>query len=280
MVEDTPTSSNGTTDGIPHKMNIMLLTNCWNDKNERIIISVGENAASYKWMHERSASYYGKLNKICSLALLLLSTGLSAETTIGITSENTILNTITNIVTYLVTVLSVLINFFKFEKTREQHLSSAIEFSKLYHDIQQQMCMYRRFRKNAITYVSDTLKLYDTLVLNGPNVTQRIVSNFKKTFKTSDIAIPDIADRIEKIELATETQGDMLDNNNNVNNTNQNLINNNLNTIHNVFQISGDITDKDIEQASPTTMKYFKERYLAGKSDFEMQRFLKHSDYD
>jgi hypothetical protein len=56
--ETTNEEPNNVPSTIPDKLDLIALNNGWNDKNERIIISIGENAASYKWMHERSASYY------------------------------------------------------------------------------------------------------------------------------------------------------------------------------------------------------------------------------
>lgn len=64
---------------VPQKMDLMLLTNGWNDKNERIVISIGENAASYKWMHEKSAIHYALYHRVFGILLIVFSTALSAE---------------------------------------------------------------------------------------------------------------------------------------------------------------------------------------------------------
>ena len=63
-----------------NKIDILLLNNAWNDKNERLIISIGENAASYKWMHEKSHSKYKLYNKILSILTILLNGVLSTQT--------------------------------------------------------------------------------------------------------------------------------------------------------------------------------------------------------
>jgi len=152
--------------GVAQKMELMALTNGWNDKNERMSITIGENAASYKWMHEKSASLYKFLHQIFSILLIVFSTGLSAGTFIPATdTENYTFSLTRQIFTYIMTVLSVLQNFFKFETLAEQHFVTASEFGKLYYDIQQQMCMYRRDRKNATTYLADILKRYDNLIV-------------------------------------------------------------------------------------------------------------------
>lgn len=273
---------------LPQKLDVMMLTNGWNDKNERIVISIGENAASYKWMHEKSSAQYRVYNKIFGIAMIILSTALTAESILP--NENLALFVVRRVFTYILTILTVIANFLKLAKMSEEHLSSAVAFSKLYHDIQQQMCMYRRDRRNATKYVADVLKQYDTLVVNGPTISSRIVTDFKNTFKSSDIALPDIADRIQKIEIVTETTSanvGAFSNQNSSKNVDLKDIQgkrygrygmNNLEQIHKCFQISGDITDNDIQNATPVQLRDMREKYLVGKSDYEYQRFKLHAN--
>lgn len=286
------TSTDLTSRSILHKADLLVLNNGWNDKNEKIIISIGENAASYKWIHENCASYHRDVYKTISILLIILSTGLSTETFIN--SEDPIVKIIIRIIIYLITVISVSQNFLKSEETGEKHFMAANEFGKLYHDIQQQMCMFRRDRINATKYVSDCLKLYDSLIINNPDINSYILKKFKSTFKNSDIALPDIADKIQKIEIITEPQSYTITNiDNNLeeeyeeNTINQNNINipkkNNLNTnlsnnlasIHNAFQIHGDFSDKDLENINYTELQQIKNKLF--KYNYEYERFLQHS---
>jgi hypothetical protein len=94
--------------------------------------------------------------------------------------------------------------FFRSEEVAEKHLVSAGAYSTIYHDIQQQMCMFRRDRVNATKYVTECLKQYDTLVITSPDISSRILMKFKNTFMNSDIALPEIVDKIQKIEIITE----------------------------------------------------------------------------
>lgn len=290
------TSTNVTSQSILHKADLLVLNNGWNDKNEKIIISIGENAASYKWMHERCSSYHKDVYKTISILLIILSTGLSTETFIN--SEDPIVKIIIKIITYLITVISVSQNFLKSEETGERHLMAANEFGKLYHDIQQQMCMFRRDRINATKYVSDCLKIYDSLIINNPDINSYVIKKFKSTFKNSDIALPDIADKIQKIEIITEPHSytitnidtnfqDEYENNKNTKNdinkndiiTRKNNINtnlsNNLASIHNAFQIHGDFSDKDLENINYTELQQLKNKLF--KYNYEYERFLQHS---
>lgn len=276
---------------ILHKNNLILLNNGWNDKNEQLIISIGENAASYKWMHERSSNYYKTLSLSLNIILIILTIFLSAQTMIPLsyTNDNNIIFILQQLLTYIITILTILQNFFKYDQLVERHINASLQFNELYHDIQKQMCTYRRDRINATIYVSENLKRYDSLVINNPDIVQSVTQKFKKTFKNSNIALPDIADKIQKIEIITETQNI---NTNNINdNTIKNIENtknesssssseycNNLSNIFNAFQIHGDISDKDIQNLNSNELKDLKHVFNRNKTDYEYQRFLQHSN--
>jgi hypothetical protein len=266
------------TDDVFNKTELMRLNNGWNDKNERLIISLGENAASYKWMHEKCAGYNKFVYKLTNIFLIFLSTSLTAETIFPqeTTCTNNSLDTLSiikKIFVYLVNLLSVLQSFFKSEVAGEKHLNASGSFSNLYHDIQQQMCMFRRDRINATKYVSDCLKQYDTLIINSPDINLHVVRMFKKTFKNTDISLPDIADKIQKIEIITEDVNNGDDYKNmSISSSKKNC--NNLQEIHNAFQIQGDITDKELENINYTDLR---KKFLKQKSEYEYNRFLQHS---
>ncbi len=278
-------------DQMSHKMDVMMLTNGWNDKNERIVISIGENAASYKWMHEKSAAYYKLINQILTVIMIIFSTGLSAETIIPSSDTSLAISILRRIFTYIITLVSVLQSFLKYEKLAERHLSSAVSFGRLYHDIQQQMCMYRRDRHNATMYVTDALKQYDTLIVNGPQISQQTIKKFKDTFKNADISVPDIADRIQKIEIISEpvttnknkaitfgvaTTQPSKEPNVSTNNNSYGVCN--LDQIHNAFQIHGDISDKDIQNADANELKEMRHKYINEMSNYELKRFMQHAN--
>ncbi|NDG30888.1 hypothetical protein EB118_12545 [bacterium] len=168
---------------------------------------------------------------------------------------------------YIVTLLSVLQTFLNSQKLSEQHLVFAGEFSKLYHDIQQQMCTYRRNRAPATEYLANCLKLYDSLVVKGPDISNIVVSQFKKNFSNSEISLPAIADKIQKIEIVAEAnpKREIM--------TVKNGMFNNLSDLHNVFQINGDISDRDIENAGGMELKQLKRKLQNERMNFEYARF-------
>lgn len=295
-IEDS-TNDNVNNDTLLNKLDVMSINNGWNDKNEKIVISIGENASSYKWMHERSASMYKLIHKIFSIVLILFSTGLSAESIIPNDPGNVAISVLRRVFTYVITVLSVLQNFLNLEQLSEQHMSASNRYSELYHDIQKQMCMFRKDRNNATFYLSDVLKRYDSLVIAGPTINGIILNQFKNTFQNAEISIPDIADRIQKIEIITEPNLNLMNVQKGIaQNKNEKGIdrrgnksedssqkryarygNSNLKQIHDVFKIHGDLTDNDIESANNYELRELHKKYLDSKSSFEYERFKKHN---
>lgn len=296
-INDNNDSEQQTTDStniILHKTDLILLNNGWNDKNEKLIISIGENAASYKWMHEKSSNFYKIQSSLINIIIIILAVILTTETVLpqSYLDNNNVIFITKQVLTYIITILSIMQNFLKSEQKSEKHLNASLLFNDLYHDIQKQMCMYRRDRVNATTYVSENLKKYDSLVINNPEIVGYIIKKFKTTFKNSNIALPDIADKIQKIEIITEDPKYNNKNHNRIKNmfTTNNIIDtstidksidtvtyNNLSKIHNAFQIHGDISDRDLQNVNPIELKELRNKFIQNKSNYEYQRFLEHS---
>ena len=182
IIEENVDNEKNKCDDILQKLDLININNGWNDNNERIIISIGENCASYKWMHESSAAYHKFINILTNLLSIIFTSFLTAETFVKDDASNENIIIVRKTITYFLSVISLLQNFLNSEMLNIKHIHASNEFSKLYHDIQQQMCRFRRERKNATKYVSECLKHYDSLVVNNPDINNIILYKFKKTF--------------------------------------------------------------------------------------------------
>lgn len=263
------------------KSNLLFLNNGWNENNEKIIISIGENAASYKWMHEKNALLDKRGNDFISILLILLSTILSADTILSYSQgeTNETVTILIKVFIYIINILSVLQQFLKLQESSNLHMEYANSFIRLYHDIQQQMSTYRSHRLNASKYVSDCIKKFDSLIIKGPTINYFIVKHFKRKFDKSDISLPDIVDNIQKIEIVSEPievkeksiKGKAI------NLKDQEHNNSNLRTMNNIFKIEGDISDTDVKDLNSSEIRRLKKNFLKAKSEFEYKRFLQHS---
>lgn len=271
------------------KTNLLFLNNGWNENNEKIIISIGENAASYKWMHERNASLDKRGHDFISISLILLSTLLSADTILSYSQgeTNETITIIIKVFIYIINILSVLQQFLKLQDSSNLHMEYANSFIRLYHDIQQQMSTYRSHRLNASKYVSECIKKFDSLVIKGPSINFFIIKHFKRKFNKSNISLPDIVDNIQKIEIISEpieikeksigVKSINLDNFVESKKTDSKHNNCNLKTMNNIFKIEGDISDTDIKDLDPLELKSLKKKFLKAKSEYEYKRYLQHS---
>jgi hypothetical protein len=183
------------------KFDILVFNNGWNDKNEKLIVSIGENAASYKWMHQKSFGMYTNLNRMISLLIVCSNAILTAQSAFQGTYTECEATFFQKILIYIVTALSIVYSFLRFQETATNHQNAIKNFSELYHEIQQQMCLYRKDRIKATKYIQTIMRKYDTLTTDSPRIPDFIVYLFKREYKHSDIALPDIVDKIHKIDI-------------------------------------------------------------------------------
>lgn len=247
--------------------NILLINNGWNDNNEKILISLGENAAAYKWLHETSGSFFSTMAKILSIITILISTAMSAETFIPSESRNTDNILLFNqICIYIITVISVLQRFLKYEQRATKHFTKGRAFGELYHNIQQKMASYRREREDASVYMSKSVKNYDNIVMDSPHIPQIIIKRFKKTFKDSKISFPIVTGNINKIETVKE--GDSLPRqlvlpvDNNITE---------LSTINTCIQ--EEFSDDKIEKMDKALIAELNKNYVNKRLNYEISRF-------
>lgn len=253
------------------KLDLLVINNGWNDKNETLIVSIGENAAAYKWMHEKSNSKYSSYDNLFGIIIIIFNTILTTQTFITTLSE--IIEISKKIFIYIVTLLAVVNNFLKYKELSINHLNAIKEFSELYHDIQQQMCMYRKDRDNASRYIKSIIKTYDSLIVSCPDIPDSILNEFKKKFKNSDIEMADISNKIQKIEIITQPSNVFTFKQNEQNkNPNENLLKDTF--IKNSLKIDGDLTENDI----PSLSFMMKKKALDATVDYEYNRLFRNSD--
>jgi hypothetical protein len=183
---------------------MILFNNGWNDKNEKLIVSIGENAASYKWMHDRAFRIYTNLNRIASMLIVCGNAVLTAQSAFQGTYTECEATFFQKILIYIVTALSIIYNFLRFQEIATNHQNAIKNFGELYHDIQQQMCLYRKDRVKANKYIQSIMRKYDNLTSDSPKIPELVVYLFKREYRHSDIALPDIIDKIHKIDINNE----------------------------------------------------------------------------
>jgi len=252
----------------PSKLDILIINEGWNNKNEQFIVNIGENSASFKYMHDKVSARYIIYDNVIKIFITIGSVIIAAESFTIIFQTSDIANIIQKIITVILAVVSIIYNFLNYASLSTEHSNFASSFGILYHDIRNIMCLYRKDRPNAIKYIQRAIKEYDHLEVSGPNIPNWQLKDFKKKFKDS-ISIPDTSDNIQKIEIIQEPgkKSEYIEQKTNFNLNNDN----NLKKIQQSFQIDGDLSENDnITFADLVKRK----EHLNKQSDYEMNRFM------
>jgi hypothetical protein len=274
--------------GAFNKLNILVLNNGWNDKNEKLIVTIGYNCGIYKQLHEQSSRFYKKLNKIINLSLLVFSVFLTTDSIINLLKDDVLL-IVQKIIIFIVAIISILNNFLKYGELSEQHLQASNSFNLIYNDIRNMMCIYRKDRMNAVKYIQQTLKEYDQLEISSPEISSRLLKNMEKKIETDDkykdFKMPN--NLLREIEVIVDKQEDK----NSLNDFEMNTLNvqqtpeikspkfkinnmQNIHQIHECFRIDGDLSEND--NITMSELEYYKKNGLDLQTQYEFNRFMKH----
>ncbi len=285
-----------------NKLDILVLNNGWNDKNEKLIVTIGYNCGIYKQLHEQSSRYYKKLNKIINLSLLIFSIFLTTDSIINLLKDD-ILIIVQKIIIFIVALISIINNFLKLGELSEQHLQASNSFNIIYNDIRNMMCIYRKDRFNAIKYIQQTLKEYDHLEISSPEIPPRFITSIENKIKQDDkykhITMP--TNSFREIEVIVDKNDDIEKNQSknsyemktfklnpfklqsktekhpeNEQASKKFRINNmqNLEDIHQCFKIDGDLSEND--NITLSELQYYKKNGLDLQTQYEFNRFMKH----
>lgn len=253
-----------------NKLDILVLNQGWNPNNEKFIVSIGENASSYKYMHEKVSARYITYDRVIKIFITICTIIVTADYYITLFQTTQVGSIIQTVISTMLAITSLVYNFLNYVELSKDHIHSASSFGILYHDIRNIMCLYRKDRPNAIRYIQHAIKEYDHLEVNGPDVPNWQLVDFEKKFKDKNISIPDVADRIQKIEIISEP-GNIKTNV--IDTTTTFKINNssNLAQIQESFKIDGDLSEND----NLTFFDLVKRKdNLSKQSDYEMNRFM------
>jgi hypothetical protein len=186
-----------------NKINLINVNKQWNDANEELLVSIGENAASYRWMHEKCSRIYNNRDYAVSFTLVIFGVILSIKTLIEGDKYKYVLEIIMSIFTYLLTVGNIVNSFLNNRQLSISHKSISGKYAELYNDIRQLMTMYRQTRPIANDYINETLKLYDNYILESPDILDSVVKEYKRIVDEG-VSQPNVAQRIQRIKVITE----------------------------------------------------------------------------
>jgi hypothetical protein len=180
----------------------------WNSAIEQLVKSLGEKALSLNWLHNRAEKRYSYLNNFLAIPAIILSTVTGAGS-IGFGEDKNI-SLIMGCVSILVGVISTLNSYFSYAKRAESHRLTAINYSKLYLQINIELSLPREKRMR----VKDFLKLVSEQIqrLNEiqPQIPDIVIKEYNIKFKDEPITIakPEITNGLVDIKIYMDDMKD------------------------------------------------------------------------
>ena len=175
----------------------------WTHQHEKILIELSDKAMCYKWLHNKAYAVFSNLNAWYTIPVIIIST---VTGTANFAQERLPLQYqsyfsmgigVFSIVAGIITTIQ---QFLKITQLSEGHRVSTIAWDKFYRNIKIELIKHPSERMN----VKNMLKLckdeYDRLIETSPDIPEKIIKDFKNTFKKTDeyikILKPDICDSL------------------------------------------------------------------------------------
>jgi hypothetical protein len=173
----------------------------WNSSTESLIKSLGEKALSLSWLHSRSEKRYSYLNNFLAIPAIILS---SITATIGGTfAGDKTFAYVTTIASTIVAVITTLNSYFSYAKRAESHRITAINYSKLYLQINIELSLPRAKRMNVKDFLKVVSEQIQRLNEVQPSIPDATIMEYNSKFKDepSTIAKPECCNGLVDIKI-------------------------------------------------------------------------------
>lgn len=184
----------------------------WSREEEELLKDWALIANSFRWLHERSAIKFKRLNNRIALPVIIIST-LTGTANFGLStlvSSNDDNQTWAQIAiggaNIFCGVLTTIQTYFKYAENTEGHQNAAKNWSRFHRIISIELALQPAKRKHPSKFIRFCIEQYNELKEHSPTIPMDIASEFKSVFKKKKIDLPDIYDNISN----TVTYNDYL----------------------------------------------------------------------
>lgn len=179
----------------------------WSKEQETILKIWAEKAAGYRWLHERSARHYRRLNNRFVYPQIVLST-IAGVGGFGATSSgNNNLKYFGYIIAGMNIFTALLSSFQKFLMSAEKsetHATIARQFAAYYRNISLELSLNPRDRTECLELCKACRNEYDRLMNVAPSIPLKIINQFKANFPYAKNK-PDIANGLSDMHIWDRT---------------------------------------------------------------------------
>ena len=174
----------------------------WSVEHEKIFTEWGDKAMCYKWLHSKSNAMYSSLNAWYTIPVIIISTltGTAnfAQERVPVDYQNYFVMIVGafNITAGIITTVQ---QFLKITQLNEAHRVSSISWDKFYRNIKIELAKHPSERISVLHMIKNCKEEYDRLMETSPNIPEKIINEFRKSFKGDifkKINKPDICDSL------------------------------------------------------------------------------------
>ena len=163
----------------------------WKEYHETILIDWADKAQCYQWLHSKSANKYIRLRNLYTIPVIVLST-LTGTANFALErvpreyqSYCQIAIGSLNIMAGIITTVS---QFLKINELSEAHRVSSMSWDKFYRNIRVELIKAPEERTNVSYLIKSCKDEYGRLIEISPNIDEKIINMFVKTFKLNKTA--------------------------------------------------------------------------------------------
>ena len=182
----------------------------WTKEQEQLLAEWSEKASGYRWLHSRAEKLYRCRNYTFTIPVIILST-LTGTANFAMDSfvpeeYKQMAMACVGGVNIFAGILSTLQNFLRYAELMEGHRLALVSWSKFGRDIAVELALEPKMRKPAFDFLTVCRAEFDRLIEQSPSIDDDIIKSFKKTFKKSDVRVPEICNGLHKVTVYEPSQ--------------------------------------------------------------------------
>lgn len=170
------------------KNNNFNTKNAWNPEIESFLKNIGEQAAGYQWMHEKSAAFFGTISKLVTLGIVILGAIIAFILTSTLFSQLEspyilIPVGVANVLEIIMTILVGVLKTFGLENRKSRHDSRMNNFASLYNHIRRELSYYPKDRKYGPHFLSLSEQRFAFYKIAGPDIPGFIEWRYRRVLR-------------------------------------------------------------------------------------------------
>ena len=125
----------------------------WDENSENLVKSWGQAAQFYRLLNEQTAYVYHRRDRWFGIPVIVLGTVTTSTMFIQMDTCDNVKSIISGVLSLCCTLLTALGKFFSYHEMENLHNKNAQLYDSVVLDIQEQMCLPRSHREDAITFM-------------------------------------------------------------------------------------------------------------------------------